>query len=407
MVKGIRMLSKINDILEKVDSSRIADLALKLVQIPSHSGEEAEATAFFAQYLHSIGLDVEVDRTYPESPSIIAYVRGSVGGPTLQLDGHIDTVSADHSPAEIKGGRLYGRGAADMKGNLAAMAEAAQLLMEAELPLTGNLMISVHGQHEDAVGDLPMHAPLFALFDKGIYGDAAIVCEGPHDGMVIAAKGLSFWEIDIRREGDAVHEVISGGAANPLQAAYRVMEALEANAAQWAQNPDPDVGPQSYFVGQIIGGDYYNRVPTHVHMKGTRRTVPGVDFETMQGEFQDLVNRISDEMELKIDLKLLRSGQSYKLSPDEPVVRAVRHSYEQVNHKPMPLIGLRYTGNASQFNNIAGIPTVYYGADQHRAHANPEWIEMDNLVKAAKIYLLSALKYFEISASELEREVDV
>ena len=251
------------------------------------------------------------------------------------------------------------------------------------------------------------HLSRFALFEKGIYGDAAIVCEGPHDGMVIAAKGLSFWEIDIRREGDAVHEVISGGAANPLQAAYRVMEALEANTAQWAQNPDPDVGPQSYFVGQIVGGDYYNRVPTHVHMKGTRRTVPGVDFETMQGEFQDLVNRISDEMELNIDLKLLRSGQSYRLAADEPIVRAVRESYEQILHKSMPLMGLRYTGNASQFNNIAGIPTVYYGADQHRAHANPEWIDIDNLVNAAKIYLLSALNYFEISASELEREVDV
>ena len=90
MVKGIKMLSQTNDILEKVDSNRIADLALKLVQIPSHSGEEAEATSFLAKYLHSIGLDVEVDRSYPESPSIIAYVRGSVGGPTLQLDGHID-----------------------------------------------------------------------------------------------------------------------------------------------------------------------------------------------------------------------------------------------------------------------------------------------------------------------------
>jgi len=401
------MRSQIKDILDKVEPSRIAELALKLVEIPSPSGEEAEATEYFAQCLRGIGLDVEMDRTYPESPSIIAYVRGNEGGPTLQLDGHMDTVSAEHPPGEIKAGKLYGRGAADMKGNLAAMAEAAQLLIEANLPFRGNLMLSVHGQHEDAVGDLPMHAPLFALFDKRLFGDAAIVCEGPHDGMVIAARGLSFWEIDIRREGDTIHEVISGGAANPLQAAYRVMQALEAESAQWAQEPDPDVGPQSFFVGQITGGDYYNRIPTHVHMKGTRRTIPGVDFETMQEGFQTLVNRISADMEIKINLKLLRSGQSYRLSPDEPVVRAVRTAYENVAQEPLPFIGLRYTGNASQFNNIAGIPTVYYGADQHRAHANPEWIELEELVKAARIYLLSALQYFEIATSEAEGQVDV
>jgi acetylornithine deacetylase/succinyl-diaminopimelate desuccinylase-like protein len=401
------MLSQINDILDKVDPNRIAELAMKRVEIPSPSGEEAEATAFFAQYLRGIGLDVEVDRTYPESPSIIAYVRGSEGGPTLQLDGHIDTVSAEHPPGELKDGRLYGRGAADMKGNLAAMAEAAGQIFKANVPFPGNLMLSIHGQHEDAVGDLPMHAPLFSLFEKGLYGDAAIVCEGPHSGMVIAAKGLSFWEIDIQREGDTIHEVVSGGAANPLRAAYRVIQALEDKAAKWAQEPDPDVGPQSFFVGQITGGDYYNRVPTHVHMKGTRRTIPGVDFETMQEEFQDLVNRISVDMELKIDLKLLRSGQSYRLSPDEPVVKAVCDAHEIVTHEPLPFIGLRYTGNASQFNNIAGIPTVYYGADQHRAHANPEWIDIENLAKATKVYLLSALKYFELANSDVEGRVDV
>lgn len=401
------MIPDIDAILKMIDANRIAELALRLVEIPSPSGLEAEVTAFFAQYLSDLGLDVDIDRTYPESPSILAYVHGCDDGPTLQLDGHIDTVSADHPPGEIKEGKLYGRGAADMKGNLAAMAEAARLIVENDISLHGTLLLSIHGQHEDAVGDLPMHAPLFALFDKGIFGDAAIVCEGPHDGIVIAAKGLSFWEIDIRREGDTVHEVISGGAANPLQAAHRVIQALEAKSAQWAQEPDPDVGPQSYFVGQITGGDYYNRVPTHVHLKGTRRTIPGVTFEEMRDEFQFLVEEISTELELEIKLKLLRSGQSYRLSPDEPIVKSVGDAYEYVTQNSLPLIGLRYTGNASQFNNIAGIPTIYYGADQHRAHANPEWIEITELAKAAKVYLLSTLKYFDFVSSHTEGSVDV
>lgn len=385
-------------LLDQVNAERIANLTLDLVKIPSPSGKEVQATQYFADQLRDIGLDVSQDTAFPESPSIIAYLRGGGHGKTLQFDGHIDTVSIEHPPGELRDGRVYGRGSADMKGNLAALAEAMRILVEEGIEFPGDLLITVHGQHEDAVGENPLHAPLFALFDKHIFGDAAIVCEGPHDGMVIAGKGLSFWEIDIIRQGDPLHEVTSGGAANPLQTAFKILQLLENQTRRWEQEPDPDVGPQTFFVGEINGGDYYNRIPTHVHMKGTRRTIPGVTFENMRDDFQSLVNRVAEEMGLDVHLKLIQSGQSYRLSPDEPVVRAVRDAFTSVSNKALPLIGLKYTGNASQFNNIANIPAVYFGADQSRAHATPEWIDIDKLVNAARVYLLSAFNYFDYTA---------
>lgn len=386
------------ELLDRVNGDRIAKLTLELVKIPSPSGKEMQATVFFADILQNIGLEVSLDTTFPESPSIIAYLRSTKEGKTLQFDGHIDTVSIEHPPGEIRDGRVYGRGSADMKGNLAALAEAMRILVEEGLELPGDLLITIHGQHEDAVGENPLHAPLFSLFDKHIFGDAVIVCEGPHDGLVIAGKGLSFWEIDITRQGDPLHEVTSGGASNPLWAAYRILQSLENRASVWAQEPDPDVGPQSFFVGEIVGGDYYNRIPTHVHMKGTRRTTPGVNFESMQADFQLLVNQVARDMDLEISLKLIQSGQSYRLSSNEPIVRAVRDAYTSVNATTLPLIGLKYTGNASQFNNIASVPAVYFGADQSRAHATPEWIDIDKLVTAAQVYLLSAFNYFEYAS---------
>jgi len=394
------MQKRIRDILAQVDAQRIANLTLALVNIPSPSGGETKATEYFSQYLREAGIEVQIDRSYPESPSIIAYVRGSSAGPTLQLDGHIDTVSTEHSPGEIRGGRVYGRGAADMKGNLAAMAEAAMILQGAGVDLTGSLMLTTHGQHEDAVGDNPLHATLLSLFEKNLYGDAVIVCEGPHDGMVIAGRGLCFWEIDIRRDGDPVHEVIAGGVTNPLVAANRLVMAMEEETSRWGLEPDLDVGPQSFFVGQIDGGDYYNRVPNHVHMKGTRRTTPGVSFKSMKADFEAIVDRTAAESNMQIDLKLIKSGQSYRLSPDEPIVAAVRKAYTSVVGEPLPLKGLRYTANGSQFINIAGAPAVLFGAKQHRAHANPEWVEIDELAKAAKVYLLSALNYLTDGASD-------
>jgi acetylornithine deacetylase/succinyl-diaminopimelate desuccinylase-like protein len=176
--------------------------------------------------------------------------------------------------------------------------------------------------------------------------------------------------------------------------------AMENETALWAQNPDPDVGAQSFFVGQISGGDYYNRVPTHVHLKGTRRTTPGVRYDSMQAAFQAMTDQLAAESNMQIDLQLIKSGQSYRLSPDEPIVVAVRQAYTSVVGEPMPLMGLRYTANASQFINIAGVPAVYYGADQHRAHANPEWVEIKELTKAAKVYLLSTLHYFDNGVSD-------
>jgi acetylornithine deacetylase/succinyl-diaminopimelate desuccinylase-like protein len=283
---------------------------------------------------------------------------------------------------------------------LAALAEAMYILNQASLELPGDILITIHGQHEDAVGDNPLHAPLFALFDKHIVGEATIVCEGPHNGLVIAGKGLSFWEIDITRQGDPLHEVTSGGAANPLWAAYRILQFLEDQAKIWEQDPDPDVGPQTFFVGEITGGDYFNRIPTRVHMKGTRRTIPGVSFNNMSDDFHLLVNRVAEDMNLDINLRLIQSGQSYRLSPDEPVVRAVRDAYTAIHNTSLPLIGLKYTGNASQFNNIAKVPAVYFGADQSRAHATPEWIDIDKLQTAARVYLLSALNYFDYTARD-------
>lgn len=384
------------DLLNRIDRERIAQLTLDLLKFSSPSGKEAEVSEFYARHLRNLGLDVQMECSYPESPSIIAYVRGSRPGKTLQLDGHIDTISADHPPAERQGDRLFGRGSCDMKGPLAAMTEAARILKKSGIDFAGNLMLTIHGQHEDAVGDLPMHAPLFVLFEKKLVGDAAIVCEGPSDGVVVAAKGVSFWEIDISRGGEPMHEVTSGGATNPIMVAHKLIAALEAEAQEWAKSPDPDVGTQSVFVGEIRAGDYYNRIPTTCHLKGTRRTIPGVTFDQMAAGFHALVNRIAAETGVEIKLKLLQSGQSYRLSLDEPVVKAVQAAHAAVTGKPLPPVGLRYTGNASQFNLIAKVPTLYYGADQQRAHATPEWVDLSSLEQACRVYLLSALHYLGV-----------
>src|SRR5260221_6417830 len=125
---------------------------MALIEIPSPSGSEAAVAERFAQLLRENGLpEVQLDRAFPDSPTIIARLRGTARGPTLQLEGHLDTVSQPHPAPVFRNGELYGRGAADMKAGLAAMAEAARVLVEAGCTIHGDLLVTAHGQHEDPV----------------------------------------------------------------------------------------------------------------------------------------------------------------------------------------------------------------------------------------------------------------
>src|SRR5207248_8530588 len=112
-------MTDLNDALSRIDADRLAQLALKLVRIESPTGETREVSERFAAALREGGCDVELDRSFPATPVVLARLSG--GGPrTLILNGHLDTVPIPHPPPEIAAGRLFGRGALDMKGPLAA-----------------------------------------------------------------------------------------------------------------------------------------------------------------------------------------------------------------------------------------------------------------------------------------------
>ena len=115
--------------IEHVDADRLRDLTLELVEIESPTGDTAEVARRFAQRLEEIGMEVEVlDEVFPATPIVIGRLRGGEPGPSVVLNGHLDTVPIPHEPARVENGSVYGRGSADMKGALACAAEAARVL---------------------------------------------------------------------------------------------------------------------------------------------------------------------------------------------------------------------------------------------------------------------------------------
>ena len=183
-------LSLADELEARLDEGRLLARALKLVEIPSFSGHEAPIADAYATMLADAGLDVAVDRAFPESPSVIA--RSAVvgaAGPLLQLAGHLDTVPVPDETPRIADGRLFGRGAADMKAALAAFVEVCLALRDAGGPRRGGLLVTAYGQHEASeTGQL--HEPLRDLLRRGIHGDVAIVGDGPNRTLPAHRQGL-------------------------------------------------------------------------------------------------------------------------------------------------------------------------------------------------------------------------
>ena len=372
--------------IENVDADRLRDLTLELVEIESPTGDTAEVARRFAQRLEEIGMDVEVlDEAFPATPIVIGRLQGRQPGPSVVLNGHLDTVPIPHEPARVENGSVYGRGSADMKGALACAAEAARVLKESG-PFPGELVIIAIGMHEAPGGrgeDLT-----WLLREHGFRSDFAVVCELSGDTFLAAHMGQATVEITITRPGLVTHELKTAARTpHPILAAGRVIEAIAARNAELATTEHPWVGAETYFLGEVHGGDFYNRFPNECRLIGTRRWAPGNTLEAVEKEFLELLDPIAAETgcSIELDLKLVRGA--YSIDPEHELSRALRAGYRDVTGTELPVTGIKVVADGAVFQGEASIPTVYHGPAGTGAHGDIEFVPVAELVRATQVYL--------------------
>jgi acetylornithine deacetylase/succinyl-diaminopimelate desuccinylase-like protein len=368
-----------------VDASRLRDLTLELVECHSPTGDTADVARLYARRLEELGLEVELlDEVFPATPIVVGRLRGGEPGPTVVLNGHLDTVPIPHEAPRLDGDTIYGRGSADMKGALACAAEAAAVAA-GRGGFPGELVIVAIGLHEAPSGrgeDLT-----WLLREGGFAADYAVVCELAGDSFVAAHMGQATVEIEITRPGMPTHELQTPkGTPHPLMAAGKVIEAIAARNAELAEVEHPWVGAETYFLGELHGGDFYNRFPTSCRLVGTRRWQPGKPLAEVRAEYEALLAPLAAETGCTIELDLRLVRDSYRIDPEEKLAVALREAYLEVTGTEQQLIGMKVVADGAIFHQ-AGIPTVYHGPVGTGAHADVETMDVPELVRATRVYL--------------------
>lgn len=374
---------------QALDPEPIADLTMELLRIWSPPGAEEPMADRVAAALEAVGARVQLDREFPDSPSVIAEL-GDGTGPTLQWHGHLDAIDVAHAAPTRDDDLLIGRGAADMKGPLAAMVSAAGLLRAHGLPTHGRLLITFHGRHESG-GNEPLHA----LIARGIHGDAVITGElGGGRDLPVGGLGLTFWGARIERRGMAIHETLADATTlDPVEVGRELHDALAGLRARLAGRQSDGLGP-SLFVGRFTAGDYYNRMPTTAVIQGTRRHDVDESLADVEAELREVAGEVSSRTGVPIALEVTPIAEAFDVDADAAIVRAVRSAHRDLFGNELRLVRGRVASNAVHFVQEAGIPAVGYGPDHATNHSDREVLPVAELKRLAGGFALASARWF-------------
>lgn len=376
-----------------VNPERLLATAMALVEVPSPTRSAAAVADRLAALLEADSFIVERPIAgWPESPAVVARLTSGRPGRTLQFTGHLDTVHLPFVPPRFQSGVLYGSGSADMKGGIAAEVEALRVLRDTGLLTSGAVLLTAYDHHEGPWGD---SRQLHALIDAGIHGDGALVAEYLADRLPLAGRGLAIFKTRFFREGGPVHEVFRpAGQADVLAAACEFVRRLRARGTELAAAPHPIAGAASTFVGRVAGGEIYNQSPVECVVEGTRRWLPGESAAAAREEFDALAHAVAAEYGAGVDPGFGIQRDAFELAADDPLVDSFRAAYAQVTGgSGLPVGAKPFVDDGNTLSGRAGIPVVTHGPNARGAHTLEEWVPLDELVRVARVYALTALAF--------------
>jgi acetylornithine deacetylase len=347
---------------------------------------EGEIAGYVATWLGDAGLEILVDEPEPGRPSVAARLAGTGGGRSLMLNAHMDTVGvegmAEPWSGAVRDGKLYGRGAYDMKGSLAACMAAAKILARQTPRLRGDLVVA-------AVADEEYGSIGTAGLLKRVRTDAAIVTEPTSLRICRAHKGYLWIEVEV--EGRAAHgsRFDLGIDANLRMGRFLVaLEGLERELR--ARPPHPLVGPPSLHAALLEGGTGLSTYAARSRVRIERRTIPGETEAGAVAEIDGLLDRLRKaDPSLRISRRTFFSRDSFEIGPDAGIVQTLDAAARSVLPAPPAHVG-DTPWMDSALTAAAGIETVVFGPHGTGAHAAEEWVDLESVVATASVLVETA-----------------
>jgi acetylornithine deacetylase/succinyl-diaminopimelate desuccinylase-like protein len=379
-------------IKEAVDPRRLAETALALVAIPSPTRSAGAVANKLAALLRAEGFPVERPvADWPEAPAVAARLDSGRPGRTLQFDGHLDTVHLPFVPARLESGVLCGSGASDMKGGVAAFVEALRALRDTGALRRGGVLLTAHDHHEGPWGD---RRQLKALIREGYVGDGVLLPEYLATPLPVAGRGQAIFEVRVKREGEPVHEVLQPpGTPHVLLAGADLALRLCALDQRLKAHTHPHAGADSCFVGRLVSGELYNQVPVECALNGTRRWVKAGTAAAVRAEFEALLAELVRDTGTQVECDFSISGDAFAIDPADPLVGAFQQAHQAVTGADLPLGGKPFMDDGNTFAALARIPALTHGPAATGAHTLDERVSLDELVRVAQVYALTALAY--------------
>lgn len=348
--------------------------------VPGAPGE-AEVGDYTARTLAALGLEVERHEPEPGRVSITGRLRGTGGGKSLMLNAHYDTVGVDGMPEPFSGavrnGRLYGRGAFDMKGSLAASIGAVKALVDAKTPLRGDVVVAAVADEE--YGSLGTADILTRLRT-----DAAIVTEPTALNACLAHKGY-LW-IDVVTEGRAAHgSKFEFGLDANMRMGWFLAELDQLERELRARPAHPLVGPPSLHAALLSGGSGLSTYAASCTLKIERRTVPGETERQVMAELEAIIDRLARrDPTFHATAHAFFARDPFEVAPDAALVRTHAEAFRSaLGRAPVAMGDTPWMDSA--LTSGAGIETMVFGPGGAGAHADEEWVDVDSMIDCAAV----------------------
>lgn len=383
-----------------IDAEWIAERAMELVEIPSVTMDEATVCKRYEQQLRDLGLEVDVREVTSGRNNLYLRIPGTGHGPALMLNGHLDTIPIGSAwPAFRDGDRIYGRGSTDMKGGMAAILGTARALIQSGVRLAGDLWLTAVVGHEEPEADKDGPLALIDDLKSGrIGGDRILIVEGS-DALWVMSMGSMMFHIRLLSDKGGMHTQYVPFSENPI----RVVGDLIRQIADFQAELDSGrhhhlAGPERIDLGIVQSGDYFNRTPAESILTGTRRWGPGRTATEVLDELRRMATPLAEASGLTIHVTMEHEREPFETPRDDLAVIAAATAHRAVTGKEAETVGLRIVGDANIYVHGSGVPAFYYGPSNETAHADTEWVSVQRMADAARVYALTALLYCGVTA---------